>query len=380
MSQEDHIGFGSLKYLGSILERLSAKTILLVTGKSSYGKSGAEEHMKRYLWDKQVERLCDFDRNPKIEDLMRALSHCRGVGYNVIVAVGGGSVIDMAKLINFFGASRLDPIAYMEGLCRTAGERIPLVAIPTTAGSGSEATSFAVLYIDRKKHSVSDSCILPDFAIIDADLMMSLPPRLTAVSGMDALGQAIESYWSIHSTTQSKRYAAESIKLVLYNLPTAVNNPSRSSRGAMARAAHLAGKAINITKTTAPHAVSYALTSYFGIPHGHAVALTLSSVLIYNHNVTEQDVLDARGTDYVKQTTMQIAHLLGVEDIGQAKVKIDALMKNTGLETNLGELNIDSSEDIEHIVKYGLDPERVKNNPRRLTRRALRRILYDLVD
>src|SRR5262249_51347864 len=138
---------------------------------------------------------------------------------------------------------------------------LPLVAIPTTAGSGSEATPFAVLYVGHVKHSIAGPAMLPDVAIVDPSLTDSMSPALTAVTGMDAFSQAVESYWCIHSTERSKAYARRAIALVLEHLEVAVTAPREENRRAMSKAAHLAGRAIAITKTTGAHALSYPLTS-----------------------------------------------------------------------------------------------------------------------
>ena len=253
------------------------------------------------------------------------------------------------------------------------------MALATTAGTGSESTHFAVLYVGHVKHSIAEACILPDVAIVDVDLMMSMPARLAAATGMDALSQAVESYWSIHANAQSKRYAAEAIPLIVSNLVVSVNHPSHASRAVLARAAHLAGKAINISKTTAAHAVSYPLTSFWGIPHGHAVALTLSSFLLYNHAVDDADVSDKRGAKYVRRSIEEIAQLLGGSSVSEAKQLIDTLMLQVGLETDLSKLGIQGDKDIQLILDNGFNPDRVKNNPRLLTRSALSDILTNLM-
>lgn len=290
----------------------------------------------------------------------------------------GGSVIDMAKLINFFFANDIEPEKYLKEGKKNVVKGWPLIAIPTTCGSGSEATHFAVLYLEHKKHSVESQYMLPDVAIVDPGFTLSLPRYEVAVSGMDALSQAIESYWCINSNDESKEYARESIEIVMSNLVAAVNGPERSARLAMAMASHLVGKAINITKTTAGHAVSYPLTSFFGIAHGHAVGLTLSSFLVYNFNVTSNDVLDHRGVLYVKKSIYEIAGFLGQSSVTEAKQKIDDLMHKIGLETRLSSLGIKSEKDIELIIENGFNPDRVKNNPRLLTRDALGTILYSI--
>ena len=143
----------------------------------------------------------------------------------------------------------------------------------------------------------------------------------------------------------------------------------------MAQAAHLAGKAINITKTTAAHAISYPLTSYFGIGHGHAAALTLPSLLEYNAQVTKQDLLDPRGVSYARQSISEIVELLAASDVSQAKNSLEKLINDIGLETRLSQLGIISEDNMELIVRNGFNPERIGNTPRLLTEQALREML-----
>jgi alcohol dehydrogenase class IV len=165
---------------------------------------------------------------------------------------------------------------------------------------------------------------------------------------------------------------------VINNLPAAVNYHSKESRGAMAKASHLAGKAINISKTTACHAVSYPITSYFNVPHGHAVALTLGQMLVYNSHITEEDVLDKRGVNYVKEIINEIVNLLGLDTVKEAAKKIENLMIELRLSTKLSQLGIKTEDDIQAIIQRGFNPDRVKNNPRRLTEEALRKILEEI--
>jgi len=195
---------------------------------------------------------------------------------------------------------------------------------------------------------------------------------------MDALSQAIESYWSINANDESKKFAREAIELIISNLITAVNEPNISARLTMAKAANLAGKAINITRTTASHAVSYPLTSYFGIPHGHAVALTLPAMLEYNAGVNDDDVLDPRGCKYVQKTINEITCLCGKNDAAAAKQAISDLMQTAGLETRLSRLGVNTQKDTETIINNSFNSGRAKNNPRRLTKKALRAILEQI--
>lgn len=377
MSQKEYIGFNSIDSLKSLLEQYSAKKVFLVIGKGSYSLCGAEKCIQGELENRQVVSFSDFSCNPKIEDLCYGIECFKNAGSDVVIAIGGGSVIDMAKMINFFAGSKIQPKAYIKGKTAGVGKSLPLIAIPTTSGTGSEATHFAVLYVGHEKYSIGNEHILPDIAIVDPQFTMSLPPKITASTGMDALSQAIESYWCINSNELSKQYAKEAILLIMSNLHQCVTNPDKVSKTAMSKAAHLAGKAINITKTTAAHAVSYPITSFFGVDHGHAVGLTLASFLVYNFNVTDGDVLDVRGAKYVKKTIKDISSLLGESDILKAKEKLVSLMKLIGLETVLSNLGIDN-KGVELIIKNGFNPERVKNNPRMLDKKSLRIILHNI--
>ena len=218
----------------------------------------------------------------------------------------------------------------------------------------------------------------PEYVIVDPQFTYDLPKNITAYSGMDAFTQAIESFWNINSTLESKNYSKKAIKLVMENLLDAVVNPDKKSRLNMAVAANYAGKAINITKTTACHAISYPITSFFNVPHGHAVALTLPPMIVYNSNVNEDDVLDSRGVKFVKETMKELISIIGASNALKAKEVVSQLMKNIDLETKLGELGIKTKEDIDVIIKNGFNPERVKNNPRKLDEYQLRKILEEI--
>lgn len=372
MNQQIYIGFGKINRLEEILLKTQAKNIFLVTGKKSYTSCGAEGILKKILGQYNVQRFSDFEVNPKIRDVEKGMEIFKKKEYDLMIAVGGGSVIDIAKLINIFSAQTESPLNYISGQKIVAYGK-PFVAIPTTSGSGSESTHFAVVYIDKSKYSVAHEFILPTYAIVDPQFTMSIPPVITASTGMDALSQAIESYWAIDSTDESKKYASESIKLTLNNLEKIVNNPSRESRLNMMKASNLAGKAINITRTTAPHAVSYAFTSYFGIPHGHAIGLTLGKFLVYNSHVSEKDCVDKRGARFVKETIKELCALFDVENTNLARDKIDFLMTLIGLETDLHKLGI-RGKDLNLIVE-NVNTERLFNNPRKITREDLKRIL-----
>ena len=295
---------------------------------------------------------------------MRRMKLIKG-GCDLVIAVGGGSAIDIAKSINILSSQESRPIEYVQGKLRIKNKGKPFIAIPTTAGSGSEATHFAVIYVDGTKYSLSHDFILPEYAIIDGQLAMSMPKDVSAVTAMDAFSHAIESYWSINSTEESKLYSEKAIKLIVKNINESVNRPSLKSRKAIMEAAHLAGKAINIAKTTAPHALSYILTSNFGIPHGQAVALFLSPILGYNAGVSDGDCNDKRGAVYVLKTIQDLCLMLGRSTPDGAGRAVNDIMKEIGLKTDIKEFNIREKEIMEIVNNVNF--ERLSNNPRKLT-------------
>ena len=367
MKQKEYFGSNSINNLGGILESESSKNIFLVTGKKSFEICGAQEELLKIFGRRNLNftRFCNFSSNPKLEDIQRGYRLFKENCHDCIIGVGGGSSIDVAKSIKLFH--------YQD-----KNELIPLTAIPTTTGSGSEATPFIVYYIGKEKQSLGNSEVtFPDYVICDSQFTLSLPKNIAASTGMDALCQAIESYWSIHSTKESKELARQSIKMSIGNLEQSVNNPSLNLRENMLMAANLAGKAIKLTKTTACHSISYPITSYFRVPHGHAVGLTLAEILTYNSKCSEENCSDFRGADYVKKTINEIVEIFGEKNVKKTHKKIKNLMSSIGLEPKLSKLGI-TKNDREIIIQKGFKPERVKNNPRYLTEENLRRILKNI--
>lgn len=369
------VSINNLSGLDKMLDDGEHRSVLLVTGGASFERCGAARLLDPMLAGRKVRRICQFQTDPQREDLERILEELDGATFSAILAVGGGSVIDMAKLIKCF---RGNPEGIVEVLHRgamPAPSDVDLWAIPTTAGSGSEATHFAVVYDGDQKFSVAHQDLLPEKSWILPTLLATVPQKTAAAAGMDAFCQGVESYWSIHSTDVSKAFAREAIELSWRYLETAVMQKDTFALEQMGRAAHSAGRAINLTKTTAPHALAYALTAHFGLMHGHAVAVMLPGVMEYNDAVSDADVLDARGAGYVKRVIAEIVAMMGADSVSQATDDIRRKMKALALPASLGELGIIGATQEELIIKNGFNPGRVNNNPRKLTESGLRGIL-----
>lgn len=237
------------------------KSLFFVHGHHSYRACGAEVALKPMIGTIPfVTEFADFSTNPKDEEARKGAKLLIQSGADKILVVGGGSAIDSAKLIRHYALEK--------------GIAPSLIAIPTTAGTGAESTHFAVSYINGTKTSIEADDILPDVAIIYPPFTYHNDAYLTACTGFDALAQAIEAYWNKFATEESDTLALKAIMYLHEQLPKCVEASTPDLRNSLAIGANLAGQAINITKTTAPHAFSYAFTSKCGYPHGHAVALT----------------------------------------------------------------------------------------------------------
>jgi alcohol dehydrogenase class IV len=373
--QTDFFGYGSIDNIFEILKERHFSRLFLVADRASFGACGAEAALEAMMKECTVCLFTEFEPNPRFEDVKKGMAVFRQGDYDAVLAVGGGSVIDMAKLITIFAPHSESPELLITKKISLIPREIPLIAVPTTAGTGSEATHFAVVYMNRTKYSVADESMLPDYAVIDPALTLSMPARITAATGLDALSQGIESYWSVHSTDESLESAEGAIRLAIDNLKNAVLSPDRQNRENMARAAHLAGKAINITKTTAPHAFSYYLTEEYHIPHGHAVGLTLGFFIVYNNLVNENDAADRRGHEFVKQTIRSLLGFLHVQTAFEAREKINGIMKDIGLETDLRTIGLKTEKDFDAWLS-NVNLERLANNPRRVEKSTIREMLF----
>ena len=244
-------------------------------------------------------RFSGFTSNPRYEDAMSGVDVLRQNKCDFIVAIGGGSSIDTAKGIKYY--SQAD---------------IPIMAIPTTSGTGSEATHFAAIYKDGEKYSIDDERLLPDIAILHPNALKTLPIYQKKCTMLDALCQAIESWWSKRATPESINYSRKAIQLILENMESYLKNEDKGNKN-MLKASNLAGKAINITTTTAPHAMSYKMTSLYGLPHGHAVALCLPKV--WRHMKGFDDIAWALGEKNNDEAVVFFEKLLGDLDISPPK-------------------------------------------------------------
>lgn len=348
MIEKEYIYPGAIKNIEKVLFELEAKNILLVRGNQSFIKSGAKDALATIYKKYNVVEFYDFSVNPKLEEAKVGYELFKDNKIDVIIAIGGGSVIDTAKIIKY--------LAIQENSKNTD---IRFIVAPTTAGTGSEATHFAVVYIDGAKHSWADNALIPTVAIVDANLLYGQSKYQLAVSGIDAFAQGVESYWSVNSTKESMDYSEKAIKLMWENLKDAVDG-DENALIKITEGSNWAGKAINISKTTAPHALSYGFTNYVGLPHGHAVAVSLPIFMKLHRKISEDTCNDSRGVEHVDNVMAQIAKTMScqIEDIERTFV---SFLDDINITSSYKELNI--SDEVLKKISLDINEERLGNNP-----------------
>lgn len=365
-----HLDDGALSELERIVNHYDPPRILLVVDEAAYDASDAGRVFDRCCSHRNVERFSDFELNPKLHDIETGIDLGRRLQPGLVIGFGGGTAIDLAKLIGSLSVHNQEARDLITGEAVIEQSGPPMIAIPTTAGTGSEATQFAVAYVDGVKYSVSNPLLLPDVAIVDPVLTHSMPPKVTAASGLDALCQGVESVWSVKANDTSIETATEAIQLAVQHLQTAVAAPTPEARYGMSRAAHLSGQAINFTRTTACHALSYGITTDYGVPHGEAVALTLAPMLAYNAAVTESDCNDPRGPKSVRGRIALILNALQAENVQAACAKIQSLIESIGSPVDLAAIGVTDDAVIEDLAGR-VNAERLSNNPRKTTTSSL---------
>lgn len=353
MTQQAFVGTDSTIQLKEVVRQFSSHKILLVRDAQSYALCGAQSVVDDALSTMEVIDFFDFQQNPKIEDVEQGLSIVEKESVDLIIGVGGGSVMDMAKLIRILHSYSVDEsFKPQEKKC----ELIPLILLPTTAGTGAEATHFAVVYRNNKKYSLAHEDVLADFAFVNPTFTYNIPAYITACTGFDALAQAIEAYWNVNANAESDQYAEKAIGLLVDNLYKAVHFPNVEVRNKVSEGAYWAGRAINITKTTAPHAFSYPYTTYYGLPHGHAVAMTFPQFIAFNYGEKK---------NYIGKRPLEEHHLrmnklyawLHIDGKNTACMQMTEYICGLGLSFSLPQ-GFDSK-----VILDNVNMERLGNNP-----------------
>ena len=347
--------------------------IFILCGRKSYFRSDASELFDPILRKKEVKYYYKNSPYPEVKELKLIILQLQQFKPDLIIAIGGGSVLDYAKIANVTKIKSNLNEEIVNSTSNNCKKFFKLLAVPTTAGSGAEVTASAVIYINKKKYSIEGKNLKPDFFFIIPDLIISGTKPIKSSAGFDAIAQSLESLISKKSNPSSVAYSKKSLALSLKNYIDYIKHPTIDNTFKMALAANLSGKAISISKTTAPHAISYPFTAHYNISHGHAVSLTLNDFMKFNF--INKNKCECKFN--LKKRFDSIFQLANVKNINEFDNFLLNLKKEANLEMNLAKLGVNIENDYSKILS-GVNAERLCNNPIKLNRSDIKSILFKI--
>lgn len=366
LNEVSYFGPGARKELPEVVNRLGKSKALIVTD-AGLVKFGVAKMVTDVLDEAAVpyEIFSDVKPNPTVTNVKNGIEAYKKSGADFIIAIGGGSSIDTAKAVGIvINNPEFSDIVSLEGCAPTKNKCVPIVALPTTAGTAAETTINYVIIdeVNHKKMVCVDPNDIPAVAIVDAELMYSLPASLTAATGMDALTHAIEGYITKGAWALSDMFEIEAIRMISRNLPTAVAEPSNAvARDAMAVAQYVAGMAFSNVGLGLVHGMAHPLGSLFDIPHGVANALLLPTIMEWNMPSCLDKypaIAEAMGVDISGMTR---------EEAAQAACDaVKALSIKVGIPQHLSEIGIKES-DIDTLSEQAIADVCTPGNPRDVT-------------
>lgn len=343
----------------NIFLKESPNSILIITGKNSFKESDAYFFFNKLSSEYNITFYEKIEKTPSFKEILSLLKKHEHSNFDLIVAYGGGSVIDFSKLVALFKNN----IYHFKKDFQNSADLIniiPIVAIPTTAGSGAESTKFAVMYREKIKFSVLNKRILPKYVILDPKTTFSLSKHQMSCSVIDAVCQSIESLWAKNKNRKSELYALKSLELIFHNIARIYEN-DENLRSILLEGSNLSGKAINISRTTAPHAMSYYLTTFHDIPHGEAVAINIEPFIEINFDSIRE------------KSKVKLLEIFGVSTKNEFISSIKMLKLKLGLKSDLSSVR---NLNINTYFSF-INVERLKNNPVELTTNDIINILKE---
>lgn len=366
LNEVSYFGPGARKELPEVVKRLGKSKALIVTdpGLVKFGVAG----MVTEVLDAAsipYEIFSDVKPNPTVSNVKAGIEAYKSAGADFIIAVGGGSSIDTAKAVGIvINNPEFSDIVSLEGCAPTTRKSVPIIALPTTAGTAAETTiNYVIIDEENQKKMVCvDPNDIPAVAIVDAELMYSLPASLTAATGMDALTHAIEGYITKGAWALSDMFEIEAIRMISRNLPTAVAEPSNAvARDAMAVAQYVAGMAFSNVGLGLVHGMAHPMGSLFDIPHGVANALLLPTIMEWNMPACLDKypaIAEAMGVDVSEMTREEAAQA--------ACIAVRDLAIRVGIPQHLSELGI-TEKDIKALSEQAIADVCTPGNPREVT-------------
>lgn len=353
-----------------VLNKLVNRNVVFITTKNMIERYKLQEIIEHLKQNNNTLQIMYSVPNPTDEDLRNAIVRIQKSKIDTIIALGGGSAIDLGKGIKAFSY-----LSNIKELCRDQIRKviqekeylkyensIELIAIPTTAGTGSEVTQWATIwdYYKKSKMSIDAYWLLPNCAVIIPELTMGLSQRMTLATGLDALCHATESYWAVSSNSIVRELAKIAIRMIMKHLPLALENPyDIEYRKKLCLGSLYAGLAFSQTRTTACHAISYPLTMQFNVEHGFAASITLGEIM----KINSSEIIDLP----------ELLLAFSCENVDEVKDKIETIAEHIQ-KLKLHEFGI-SKEQIPNIVEQSFMVGRMDNNPVCLTTEDVNKLL-----
>lgn len=354
-------GEGVLTQLPTMIQSFNGKKGLIISTKSmiQHGIVATLQQQNPTL----IDVFYDIQPNPTVDNTQHCVDMLRSGNYDFAVALGGGSVLDAAKVAVLLAPTTIQVQQYFDGTALPTAKGLPIIAIPTTAGTASEMTKVSVLTdtISGKKAPLNSPLLYATTALVDPALTLSCTKNVTATSGIDVLAHALEALYSKHHQPFTDLFALHAAKLVFTYLAKAYDEPDNLAvRTKMAEASVSAGMAFNLTGTAAAHACSYPLTEQLNVPHGEACAFTLPKFWVYNatHSADAERLQD-------------ISRQLGFEDAAHVAEAIEQLKRHLGLRHTWAEIGVETDEQLQAIVDESFTGN-MQNNPVDFTKASLR--------
>ena len=356
-------GINAIEKIGDEVEKFGGNKILIVTDKV-LEKIGLLKNVLKPLQKKDFNiSIFKTEPEPTIEMAEKVAEVVRKTSFDLIIGVGGGSCLDTAKVASI-ASTNLGSIKQYIGIDKIKKAGLPKILVPTTAGTGSEVTPNAIIVTsdDFMKTGIVSEYNVAELAIVDPKMTLSMPPRLTATTGLDALSHAIESYMSIKSNPLTDALAIKATELIFNNIYSAfINGKNIKARSNMSLAALMAGITISLSGTCAGHAAAYAFAAKYKISHGLSCAISLPYIIKYNAIACPSKIIK------IAQLIDRDAGYTLEEAVRKVIERIMDLMKKLNIPYRLKDLNI-PAEDIPNLAKRMLKNTRLLvNNPRKLS-------------
>ncbi|MCD8303779.1 MAG: lactaldehyde reductase [Prevotellaceae bacterium] len=373
LNEVSYFGAGARQELPGVLERLGSKKALVVTDKGLL-RVGTAQKVTQVLDEAgfPYETYSEIKPNPTVTNVQMGVEAFKASGADCLVAIGGGSSMDTAKGIGIVVANpEFCDVVSLEGEAGTRHKSVPIIAFPTTAGTGAEVTINYVIIDERKQKKMVcvDPNDIPAVAIVDPELMYTLPRSLTAATGMDALTHAIEGYITKGAWVMSDMYELQAIRMIARHLPVAVEQPqNEEAREAMALAQYIAAQAFSNVGLGLVHGMAHPMGSLFDVPHGVANALLLPTVMEFNmpRCVEKYGVI-------AKEMGVDTAGMTAEEAAQSACDAVRQLALRVGIPQHLAELGI-SEGDIPRLAAQAMEDVCTPGNPRDVSEEEIRQL------